>query len=40
VRGFDRHLIFYRRVGDAIEFVRMLHGARDVAAIFAEGGGS
>ena len=38
VRGFPKHLIFYRPVADGIELVRVLHGARDVAAILAEEG--
>jgi toxin ParE1/3/4 len=38
VRGFPKHLIFYRQVADGIELVRVLHGARDVAAILAEEG--
>jgi toxin ParE1/3/4 len=29
-RGFPGHLIFYRSVGDDIEVVRFLHGARDL----------
>jgi toxin ParE1/3/4 len=32
VRGFPRHLIFYREGSDGIQVVRVLHGARDVAA--------
>jgi toxin ParE1/3/4 len=38
VKGFPKHLIFYRQVGDGIELVRVLHGARDVAAVLAEEG--
>lgn len=30
VRGFSRHLIFYRPMPDKIEIVRVLHGARDL----------
>ena len=29
VRGFDRHLIFYRPTADAIELIRVYHAARD-----------
>jgi toxin ParE1/3/4 len=28
--GFENHLAFYRPAGDAIEIVRVLHGARDI----------
>ena len=28
------YLIFYRKTGDAIEIVRILHGARDIERIF------
>ncbi len=30
IRGFEKHLIFYRPVADGIEIVRVLHGARDI----------
>jgi len=30
VRGFDNHLIFYYDRGNAIEVVRIIHGARDI----------
>jgi toxin ParE1/3/4 len=33
VRGFDRHLIFYRERDDGIELVRVLHGARDIPSV-------
>jgi toxin ParE1/3/4 len=36
VRGFENYLIFYRPVEGGIEIVRVLHGARDIAAIFEE----
>jgi toxin ParE1/3/4 len=29
------YIIFYRRIGDGIEIVRVLHGRRDIAALFA-----
>lgn len=32
IRGFESYLIFYRASDDGIEVVRVLHGARDVAA--------
>jgi toxin ParE1/3/4 len=30
VEGFEKYLIFYRHVGDSMEIVRVLHGARDI----------
>ena len=33
VRGFRRYLVFYIPTNDAIEVVRLLHGARDVAGL-------
>ena len=33
VRGFERHLVFYRLAGDAIELIRVYHAARDVDEI-------
>ena len=33
VRGFDRHLIFYRPTGDGIELIRVYHAARDLDQI-------
>ena len=34
VRGFKRHLIFYRPTESGIEVIRVLHGARDLPTIF------
>jgi toxin ParE1/3/4 len=34
VRGFENYLIFYRPIEHGIEIVRVLHAARDIAAIF------
>lgn len=33
VRGFSKWLIFYRPLDDAIEVLRVLHGARDLHTI-------
>ncbi len=30
VRGFRNHLIFYRPTNELVEFLRVLHGARDL----------
>ena len=34
VRGFEKHLVFYRQNEDSVEVVRVLHGARDIEAVF------
>ena len=34
VRGFENHLIFYRPIEHGIEVLRVLHAARDIAALF------
>ncbi len=34
VRGFQRHLIFYRPIEGGIEVVRVLHASRDLEALF------
>jgi len=31
---FGRYIIFYRAVEDAIEIIRVLHGARDIPTLF------
>ena len=36
-RGFPNHLIFYRPMGDDIEVLRFLHGARDLRRYLDEG---
>ena len=36
VLGFANHLVFYRIDADMVEVVRVLHGARDLPAIFEE----
>ncbi len=33
-----RYVIFYRPLSDGIEVVRVLHGARDIQAVFQNGG--
>ena len=37
VEGFERYLILYRAGESQIEIVRVLHGSRDIAGLFAEG---
>ncbi|MCI0461249.1 MAG: type II toxin-antitoxin system RelE/ParE family toxin [Gemmataceae bacterium] len=37
VRGFEKHLVFYRSCGSGIEIVRVLHAARDLAALLDDG---
>lgn len=34
VKGFSKHLVFYRPIEHGIEVLRVLHGARDLGAIF------
>ena len=36
VDGFPNHVIFYRPVDDKLEILRVLHGARNYAAMFDE----
>jgi toxin ParE1/3/4 len=36
VRGFENYLIFYRPIEHGIEIVRVLHAARDIAALFED----
>lgn len=36
IPGFRKHLIFYRPTEHGIEVLRVLHGARDIEAIFEE----
>jgi len=39
MKRFPNHLVFYRRVENAIEIVRVLHGARDIETLFEHGEG-
>ena len=36
VKGFEKHLIFYRPIDEGIEIIRVLHSARDIDSIFDE----
>lgn len=36
ITGFEKYLIFYREIPDAIEIIRVLHGARDWESLLAE----
>jgi toxin ParE1/3/4 len=36
VSRFPKYLVFYRRVAEGIEILRVLHGARDIHALLAE----
>ena len=36
IKGFRKYLVFYRPTASGIEIVRVIHGARDLAAIFDE----
>jgi toxin ParE1/3/4 len=33
VNGFPNHLVFYRLIGDGVEIIRVLHGARDIDSV-------
>jgi toxin ParE1/3/4 len=37
VSRFKKYLVFYRPVADGIEILRVLHGARDIPDLLAEG---
>ncbi len=34
VKGFPKHLIFYREIDDGIEVIRVCHGSRDLESLF------
>ncbi len=36
IRGFEKHLVFYREIPDGLEIVRILHASRDIEALFTE----
>ncbi|MDJ0556433.1 MAG: type II toxin-antitoxin system RelE/ParE family toxin [Microcoleaceae cyanobacterium MO_207.B10] len=36
IKGFRKYLVFYRPNTSGIEILRVIHGARDLAAIFDE----
>jgi toxin ParE1/3/4 len=36
MRGFSKHLIFYRPLSNGAEIVRVIHGARDLEGLFEE----
>lgn len=36
IKGFEKHLIFYRPIHQGVEIIRLLHGRRDIAAVFEE----
>lgn len=36
IRGFEKHLIFYRQTSHGLEIVRVLHCARDIEGLFDE----
>jgi len=39
VKAFKNYLIFYRQIQRGIQIARVLHGARDIASIFAGASG-
>lgn len=36
IKGFEKHLILYRSSADGLEVIRIVHGARDLPALFGE----
>lgn len=34
IRGFENYVVFYRPLQDGVDVVRVIHGARDIQAIF------
>ena len=40
MKRFPNHLVFYRCIKDGIEIIRVLHGARDIEAIFTQSAGN
>lgn len=36
IKGFQTYLIFYRLIDGGIELIRILHGARDLEALFSD----
>jgi len=36
IRGFQNYIVFYRPLDDGVDVVRVIHGARDIQAIFNE----
>jgi toxin ParE1/3/4 len=36
IKGFPNHMIFYRPVEQGVEVLHILHGARDIDAIFED----
>lgn len=34
IKGFEKQLVFYRPLTDGIEVLRVVHGARDLEALF------
>jgi toxin ParE1/3/4 len=39
IKGFGDILVFYRPLGSNVEIVRVVHGARDLSALFCEESG-
>jgi toxin ParE1/3/4 len=37
IEGFRNYLVFYRPTDDGVEILRVLHGARDIEALFGGG---
>lgn len=37
IPGFRKYLVFYRRISDGVEIIRVLHGSRDLDKALAAG---
>ena len=37
IRGYEKHLVFYRQIPEGLEIVRVIHAARDIEGLFGEG---
>jgi len=35
LKRFEKYLLFYRTPGDTVEIIRVVHGARDLPALFS-----
>ncbi len=36
IKGFKNYLVFYQTTDNGVEIIRVIHGARDIQAIFEE----
>ena len=36
IGGFENYVVFYRPLGNGVDVIRVIHGARDIRAIFSD----